>query len=775
MPRSRDRIAQWLVAGVLVVAAFAIGGSDRWVIIGCAALAAVAAGTALTSQREMVQPSPLLVFLGLAAALTLLQIIPLPALLIAHLSPGKYALVVDNARALGEDPPSWIALSLDPPATLLELTKLAGYVALAYTCLRLSGSPRGRRWIASVVALVGIAMAVAAIGHRVVGAETVFGIYAPHQKQASSFVAPLLNQNHLAALMALCAPIAIGLALTDTGRARIGWSAGALACVTVGLLAESREGAFAMLVGLFAIGVLALAQRGAGSRQMSAIRRSDAIAIGIAVVSALVLLGVLTAGGLAREFAATNLGEIHRTDSKFAAWRSGAPFLDDYPWLGIGRGAFEVASTSAVDSHAYQFTHVENEYLQAAVDWGFLGAGILSLAFVWLATTAARKGRAGLFEAGVLAGVVALAVENLADFSLWMPGVAYAAIAALATVTYVPVEAQPRRSRTLYRPVRIGGLVAIAVVIAFAASPKGRLARDEATVAAAGGTAHGDVAAAVAHAREIFARHPADYVSAAMTANALFLARDQRAVAVANRALALHPTSSELHRLVARMLLASRHRDQAKVEYALALRYAPTPAILQEVLDVFPRDEDAVRALPLIANMVVSWSNELRQRGRAALALAYIERYLAVNPDDVTVLLYGAGSAFDANDLVHATDWAERAFALQPTGKAAIELARCRAAAGRTDLAITLLRDTVDRPPRPQTRRERADLLVALADTQARAGQLEPARASLLTALEHADREGSAAIHRKLAEIEASLGNEHQADWARKRAEELDR
>jgi tetratricopeptide (TPR) repeat protein len=775
MPRSRDRIAQWLVATVLVVAAFAIGGADRWVIVACAVLAAAAAGTALTSQREMTQVSPLLVFLGLAAVLTLLQILPLPALMVAHLSPGKYALVVDNARALGEEPPSWIALSLDPPATLLELTKLAGYVAIGYACLRISGSPRGRRWLASVVAAVGIAMAVAAIAHRVAGAETVFGVYAPHQKQASSFVAPLLNQNHLAALMALCAPIAIGLALTDSGRARLGWAAGALACVTVGLLAESREGAFAMLVGLFAVGLLALAQRRAGIRQMSAIRRSDAIAIGIAVVSALILLGVLTAGGLARELAATNLGEIHRSDSKFAAWRSGAPFLEDYPWLGIGRGAFEVASTTAVDSHIYQFTHVENEYLQAAVDWGFLGAGLLSLTFVWLATTAARKGRIGLLEAGVLAGLVALAVENLADFSLWMPGVAYAAIAAIATLSYVPVEAQPRRSRTVYRPARIGALVAIGAVIAFAASPKGRLARDEATVAAAGGIAQGDVDAAVEHAREIFERHPADYVSAAMAANALFLARDQRAVAVANRALALHPTSSELHRLVARMLLAARHRDQAKVEYALALRYTPTTSILEEVLEVFPRDDDAVRALPLVANMVVPWATELRQRGRAPLALAYIARYLDVYPDTIPVLLYGAGAAFDAGELVRATEWAERAFELQPTGRAAIEVARCRAAAGHPEDGITLLQGTLDKPPRPQTRRERADMLVALADIQTRAGQLEPARASLLTALEHADRDAAAAIHRKLSEIEASLGNQHQADWARKRADELDR
>src|SRR5688572_21937301 len=116
MPR-RDRIALIVVASVLVIAPFALGGAPRWAICLTSGLSAVAAASFFTSRRELPALSPLLAFVGLAALLTFLQVVPLPAAVVAIISPGKHQLVVENARALGETEPWFISLSLEPAAT----------------------------------------------------------------------------------------------------------------------------------------------------------------------------------------------------------------------------------------------------------------------------------------------------------------------------------------------------------------------------------------------------------------------------------------------------------------------------------------------------------------------------------------------------------------------------------------------------------------------------------------------------------------------------------
>lgn len=772
--RLRDRIALYLVGTVLVGAAFALGGWPRWAICLTSALAAAAAATSVTSQREMSRLSPLLAFVALAALLTLVQIVPLPAPVVEALSPGKLELTAANARSLGEAPPRWLSFSLDPPATLVELAKLAGHLAFAYAALRLAATPKGRRWLVTMVALVGTAMAVTAMAHRLTGADRVFGMYEPRYPQ-TPYVAPLLNKNHLAGLMALTAPLVIGLACTSQGRRRLAWIGAAAVCAAVALLAESRGGAVALLVSLVVVGGLVVAQRRRGAREVTTRRRSDTIAIAITAGAGLVLLGALTAGALLRDLAGSRLGEIGSPNSKFAAWRAAAPVLEEYRWTGIGRGAFEAVATSALDSRDHVFTHVENEYLQAAVDWGFVGGGALGLVFVWLAMTAIRRGRAGPEEAGALAGVIGLAVANLTDFSLWMPGVAYPAIAVIATLVFVPLATDTARARHWWRPLRAAGIAMVAAAAALAASPLGRSARAETDELAASRRRSPTPEATLARARRILARHPADYVAAAMTAEALFELRDRRAIAVANRALALHPTSGDLHRLAARMLLASQQPDQAGVEYALALRYAPREEILDEVLMAFPRDDDAVHALPLDPKMAYKWTNRLANRGRMSLALAYLNRYLAVYPEDVRMLLHASATALNAGQLDLAERAAERAHALDGGAAAIIALGNCRTARRQPDQAVSLLAAALADTTRPQSRRDRFDLLVALAVAQRQTGSLDAARETLLTAMTVADRDQAADLHRKLAEIEAELGNEHQADWARERAGELDR
>jgi tetratricopeptide (TPR) repeat protein len=759
--RAGARATFVLIASILVVAPFALGGAARWAVCLTSALALASPAGYLGSRREFQRVSPLLALIAVAALATLIQIVPLPAGLIAFLSPGKYQLVVANAGALREAPPAWIALSLDPAATLLELAKLGGYFAFAYAALHFAHAPPRRRRLVAALALLGTAMAVTTLVHLAVGAETVFGLYRPHQAMIRPTIAPLLNQNHLSALMALTAPMALGLALASTRWARVGWLAAGLTCAGVGLLAESRGGALALVLGVGIVGIRAVLSRRRGDAGGPRPRRADTVAIAVLVMSTLVVLGALAGGGVVRDLSNTQLAELGSPDSRFGVWRESGGLLDQYRWTGIGRGAFEYATTQIHDSSSVVYPHLENEYLQAVVDWGFVVAAALAILFIWLGATAAARARASLWETGAFAGLAALAVENLTDFSLWLPGIAYPAIAAAAVLTYAPVTSASLQIRRRWLPVRLAGLAAIGVVVALVASPLGASARTEIDALRA---APGTGAPAIAAAAEVFERHPADAGAAGELARALFLARDTRAIAVVNRALWLHATSGELHHLTARMLLASQQRRQATVEFALALRYAPTVQILDEVLAAFPIDADAARALPVAPGVARQWAEQLLERGRGPLAVAYLQRYLALMPDDVETLRYAATVAIGRADPAAAVRYAQHAYDLRRDVDVSLTLARALVSAGDPARALAVLRTALADPQASAA--QRVDLLQATADVQVAQGALAAARDTLRAALALAVGASVAQIQGRLTDLEHRLGDPRAGDLA---------
>jgi len=768
--RRRDRIALGLVAIVLVVAPFALGGAPRWAICLLGALSVACGSTFVTSPREMGAVSPLFVLVTLAATLTFLQVVPLPSPVVETLSPGKYELVAENARSIESERPKWMALSLDPPASLLELAKLCGYVAFAYAALRIAANATRRQWLLSVVGVVGVAMAMTAALHVALGAETLFGVYRPREAMTRPTLAPLLNHNHLSAMMAFTAPIAIGLALNTRARLRVAWFAGAALCAGVGLLAESRGGAIALAVGLMTLAIFVIVQQ-RGGRQSARLKSSDIFAIGVIATSALILLGLLTAGGVARDLSATRLGEISDRGSRFQVWRETSQLLSEYRLTGVGRGAFESVSTRIHDSSTVVYPHVENEYLQAVVDWGLLGAAALALVVVWLTTIAARNARATPWEAGAFASIIALAVENLNDFSFWMPGIAYPTIAAFAALSWNPVSESSRLPRNALVSLRSGVLVALAAAVAIAASPLGRQAHDE-TQQLARNLEQQSARTQEAQARAMWRRHPSSFAAAGHLARALFIARDPRAIGVANRALMLHPTNGELHRLVAQMLLMSQQRAQARTEYALAMRYRPSLALMDEIMAAFPSDEDLVRALPLEPKLIQELSDRLAERGRVGSALVYMERYVSFYPQDSRVLIHAATFALNSGDSRKALTFSEQAFSVDPAANAAIVLAQSLTRTGTAGEAVTLLQTLLERGHLAPE--EKVNLLLALADTQIELGRIDAARHSLASALPLTSGPRAATVHRKLADVEERSGNRHQAEWERHRAEALE-
>jgi hypothetical protein len=201
--RTRDRVALGAIAATLALAGVLVGGATRWAAC-VAALAAVGAAAVHLTSRRTGRPGPLVALIGVALIATAAQLIPLPEAIATIVAQEKWALVRDRAAALGEAGPRWVVASQDPPATLVELAKLLGYLALAWSATRLASQRRARPWLAAAVVGAATLIAVIALGHRLVGATRLYGVFT--MPNAEVVPAPLINENHLAGLTAMGSP-----------------------------------------------------------------------------------------------------------------------------------------------------------------------------------------------------------------------------------------------------------------------------------------------------------------------------------------------------------------------------------------------------------------------------------------------------------------------------------------------------------------------------------------------------------------------------------------
>ena len=741
-------------------AGLALGGAVRWAAIGSAAGGIAAAVPFLTSRRFATNRAPLLLLLGIAITLTALQLVPLPAIIAQVIASAKLELVADNARAWGSPEPAFVMASYDPPATLVELAKLCGYTAFAFAALRLASDKHSRRALAMIVVGTAVAIALVAVVHEAVGAREIYGTFV--SPASSRLLSPIINDNHLASLMAMAVPVALGLAIVNADGHRLLWIGAALTCAGVVLTIASRGGAVGLGVGL-AVGALVLLQQRRRSITDHRPRRRRWWLPGLVIATcAVVLLGALTANHLASELASTQLDELHSPRSKYQAWGHAVSMLQDHPWLGIGRGAFAQAFTRWTSVGDVAYSHVENSYLQTVVDWGVPGGVALSLVGALAVLARVRRWQQTPLEAGALGALASLAVHELADFSLELPVVAMVAIVLLAILGSPQlIDAKPSLARA--RWIRGGLLVAAAAVCVIAATPLGRTAR------ASAGTIEGGPAERLALAAEAVELHPADYLLIGRAAQALMELGDPRAAGLVNRALFLNPNHSGLHVLAATVLIRAQRPEQAQTELALAVHFAPPEAvrdIVATVVATFPDPDQAAHALPLDPGDASRVVQALVALGQARTQVVYTQRVANLNPSDPTAQLLFARAAITAKQGELALPAARAAHTLQPDLVSLSVLADAMALAGDVAGAIATLRATL--ASGLQTPADRATLLGAVADFELRDGALASAAATLdeLSQIV-ADTPGRIALHLRRAVLHDRRGETSQAAWDR--------
>jgi O-antigen ligase len=621
--RTRDWVSAGAGGAAIAAAIFAVGGAPRWAQALVALIAAVAVVPLVPSRRVLGRISPLVAMLLIAIGLTVLQLVPLPHALVEWLQPGS-ALRDDGATLAGVSPSS--TLTLDQPGTLRALAFFVILLGVAIVALRVAVTENGRyRILAAVGALCGLAAIVGGL-HNLVGATSLYGLYRP--QVLPQVLGPLLSSNHFGCLMAIGAIVTLSLALyrRQPPWLRVTWLVAMGACMFALLSTYSRGAFVALCVGGF-VALGALVAQKLLAHETPRRRRAGFLtsSLPIAVVAACTVIVVLYAGaeGVAQQLSSTSLDELHAPRSKFAAWRSGVTLIEESPWVGVGRGAMEPVLTRVHPAAAYAaYSHLENEYLQAAVDFGVPGALLLGGTAAWLVIVALRRWRDGPLAAGGLGALAVVMLQSNVDFGVEVLGVAVPITAIAATLAYVPVREAKPKTLQLVRALRGVHVAALVILAALLLSGKTTYLDED----------HLTRAASLDDVRGPIERHPLDYYNYAVAADALQRAGDPRAIHFLNHALVLHPTSPALHLDAAHLLYATGHADQATIEYAAAL--LPTRDVhklLAEIATRFPPPQ-AAAAIPTDAIRADQITRELEELRHVDIAVAWLSRVLDLQP-----------------------------------------------------------------------------------------------------------------------------------------------
>jgi O-antigen ligase len=128
--------------------------------------------------------------------------------------------------------------------------------------------------------------------------------------------------------------------------------------------------------------------------------------------------------------------------SRFDVWKDAWTIFQAFPWLGTGLNTFGAAmtfyQTSQLDVHTIE---AHNDYVQLLSEGGLALALVVILAMILLGREVRRRFREDAddqttywIRVGATTGLVAIAFQELAEFSLQMPGNAalFAVVAAIA-------------------------------------------------------------------------------------------------------------------------------------------------------------------------------------------------------------------------------------------------------------------------------------------------------------------------------------------------------
>jgi hypothetical protein len=559
---------------VLVGAALAVGTVHVPVLLVVATAAMLS--TALTLYSNGLPGGripPIAAITAMLAAYSAFQAIPLPFGLLTRLSPLTADIWARSLLPAGAGAPAFASLSLDPGASCVEALKWWTY-SLTFISAASFGARRGVTGGALVVLGSAVVVAGCTIGHGLLGATRVFGIYAPSFGGNGWGVGPLLNPNNLASYLNFGALAGLGLiACRPPPLPRWLIAVAVATLVSISVHTGSRAALVALVASSLLLAILLRDHARFSGPSEPGDRRGIRLALGLAAGAGIVFT-VLSSTSMTAHLL------TDRSFKKFEVALAARPMVGDFPWFGVGRGAFEsVFSAYRLGADNTVYSHPENFVVQWVTEWGLPVSIALLCALAWLLRPAAWGTRVNAAACGLLAGFAGLFLQNFADLGTEITGVAIMAWAVAGMVwgdhtSDVGVEARFSRKRSLVLSGALaGGVVLLACSTAFGLKTVGldrKLIRTSRPSDARDALLLDEFGN---NLKQAISRHPAEPFFPREGALVAMRSGAQNPVPWIQRALERGMMSGRTHYLAAGFLGSHGIRHQALLELKLAVNY----------------------------------------------------------------------------------------------------------------------------------------------------------------------------------------------------------
>ncbi|MBK8985275.1 MAG: O-antigen ligase family protein [Chloroflexi bacterium] len=325
-------------------------------------------------------------------------------------------------------------ITADPDKTLPQVTRFIASLVIFYTLVFSLRQRRHLTWFA--YGLMGLAALFALVAPFAVQWNLAKGIPIPNAiyDLFPLLVADAIHPNIMASLMVLLLPLPLAYVLLHWPRRGVAWWLCLAAAVLPGfilLLTKSRAGYLAAVSGVLI--VLWLAHR-------------RALALALLGAAAVAILWLLNTTDPTLPTTASSLTNPGTMQFRLEVWRVALDMLADFPFTGVGIGAFNNVAMRLYPLAENNNPGAHNIFLQVGVDLGFPGLIvymallILLVYLAWTSLQTARQSQDTTLQAmliGALAGIVAYSAHGLLDNGLWSTQVSFVPWLMFALVTAV--------------------------------------------------------------------------------------------------------------------------------------------------------------------------------------------------------------------------------------------------------------------------------------------------------------------------------------------------
>ncbi len=376
------------------------------------------------------------------------QLIPLPRATVGALSPAASELIDEReiveprtapvAQAGAVNSPGVAhALSVNPHATLRALVFLTAFALFLLGTSR-EMDHRGTHLIACGILMLSVTLALAGIAQNASSSGKIYGLWSPYY-DAQPF-GPFINRNHFAGWMLMAIPLSLGYfcarmhrsfsVIGTSWRQRILWLSSAeanqLILIAFGIvlmalslfMTLSRSGVICFAFSLVVFG-------SAVARVQTRRLHRWGLVLFLAFVSS---VGAGWAGTdvLVRRFAAPNTLTLN---GRLDIWQDTVGIVKAFPLVGSGLNTYATAMAFyQTPNPDYTAAEAHSDYLQLAAEGGLLVA-VPAAIFLVLCTREAthrlREDRSSAtaywIRVGAMTGLLAIAMQELVDFSLQIP------------------------------------------------------------------------------------------------------------------------------------------------------------------------------------------------------------------------------------------------------------------------------------------------------------------------------------------------------------------